>query len=186
MPSQVALHHNTEEVSWTHVRETIRMLFLAIAQIEIALRESDDSIDHLTEAFTSMVGSENEIAKSIDQISSEGDDQENCRKIKKNVEAVTEQMQSAIIAFQFYDKLTQRLAHVGSSMEEMSVLLDDEKRIGEAEEWLKLQAVIKSKYSMREEHELFNAVISGADIRDAIRQYNDMHQADVVEDIELF
>lgn len=186
MVAHQALTGSSEDEKWTHVRETIRMLFLAIAQIEIALSESDSSVDDLTEAFTSMVERENEIAGSIDQISTDATDQKLCQSIKENAAAVAARMQSAIVAFQFYDKLTQRLVHVGSSMEEMSSLLDDESRIEEVEEWRKLQASIKSKYSMREEHELFNAVISGADVRDAVRQYNAAHQDDSVDDIELF
>jgi hypothetical protein len=47
------------ETGWIHVRETVRMLLLSIAQIEIALRESDESIEHLTDVFTSMVSYEN-------------------------------------------------------------------------------------------------------------------------------
>ncbi len=178
--------NDVEEVDWTHVRETIRMLFLAVAQIEIALRESDDSVDHLTEAFTSMVGRENQIAQSIDQLSKEGNDQLICQSIKDNAEQVTEKMQSAIVAFQFYDRLTQRLSHVGSSMEALSELLGDEERIGVIAEWCSLQDGIKSKYSMSEEYELFNAVMDGGDIREAVRRYNETHQNDSLNDIEMF
>lgn len=186
MATSLTMQCNDEEVDWTHVRETIRMLFLAIAQIEIALSESDDSIDHLTEAFTSMVGRENEIARSIDQLSIDGKDQLIYQSIKNNAEKVTEKMQTAIVAFQFYDKLTQRLAHVGSSMEELSELLDDDNRISQVDEWRKLQADIKSRYSMREEYELFNAVMAGGDIREAIRRFNQTPLTESQNDIELF
>ncbi len=186
MPIASPTQDNAEQVGWTHVRETIRMLFLAIAQIEIALCESDDSIDHLTEAFTSMVGRENQIAQSIEQLSQQGNDQLVCQSIKDNAEIVTEKMQNAIVAFQFYDKLTQRLTHVGSSMEELSVLLGDEGRFGLVDEWRKLQDRIKSKYSMSEEIELFNAVMEGGDIREAIRRCNETQQSDSQDNIELF
>lgn len=186
MPTQAATQSNTEQVGWMHVRETIRMLFLAIAQIEIALRESDDSVDHLTEVFTSMVDRENEIKQSIESLSSDDCEEALRQDIKDNVDSVTAKMQSAIVAFQFYDKLTQRLTHVASSMEELSNLLDDESRIEVIEEWQGLQSTIKSRYSMREEFELFNAVISGADVRDAIRRYNETSKADNIDDIEMF
>lgn len=186
MPAECVLKEDTHEEKWTHVCETIRMLFLAIAQIEIALRESDRSIDDLTEAFTFIVERENEIAQSTDRILSAGSDPQLCRSIRNNAEVMTEKMRSAIVAFQFYDKLTQRLGHVGTSLEEMCNLLGDISRIDEVDEWRRLQAVIKSKYSMREEHELFNAVTSGADVREAIRQFDAVHQNDSVEDIEMF
>ena len=177
---------NAENDGWTHVRETVRMLFLAIAQIEIALRESDDSVGHLTEVFTSMVERENKIAESISRLSSKGDDEQILSSIEHDAIKVTGEMQSAIVAFQFYDRLTQRLAHVGSSMESLSELLNDNNRINEVEEWLELKANIKSKYSMREEHELFDVVIAGGDVRDAIRHYNELHKNEPKNDIELF
>ncbi len=186
MSTPTLVQNSDEEVGWTHIRETVRMLFLAIAQIEIALLESNDSIDHLTEAFTSMVGRENEIAQSIDQLSNDGHDQLICDSIKDNARKVTEKMQSAIVAFQFYDKLTQRLSHVGSSLEDMSELLGDEGRIVKVDEWRKLQLEIKSRYSMREEYELFDAVMSGGDIREAIRRFNEAPVAYSQNEIELF
>jgi len=183
---QVSPKMSTSDDGWTHVRETVRMLILAIAQIEIALRESDDSIEHLTDTFTSMVEREKHIAESIDRLERRGNDEQICHSIKKDAAEVTDKMQSAIVAFQFYDKLTQRLAHVGSSMEALSDLLVDEQRIYEAGEWQKLQENIKSKYSMREEYELFNAVIAGGNIKEAIRHYNETHKEDSHDDIELF
>ena len=183
---QISSELSAQDDGWTHVRETVRMLILTIAQIEIALRESDDSIGHLTDAFTSMVDRENHIAESIKRLESGGSDEHVCRSIKEDAIEVTEKMQSAIVAFQFYDKLTQRLAHVGTSMEALSDLLIDEQRIYEADEWQTLQQNIKSKYSMREEHELFNAVMTGGDIKEAIRHYNEIHKEDSHDDIELF
>jgi len=171
---------------WTHVRETIRMLFLSVAQIEIALRESDDSVEHLTEAFTSMVEREDSIAKSMDELSAKGFDQAVCESIKLNAEDVAQRMQGAIVAFQFYDKLTQRLSHVGSSMEALSTLLEDNERLHQASEWQILQSEIKSKYSMREEYELFDAVMAGGGVREAIRHFNEAKKDVAEDDIELF
>jgi len=173
-------------VGWTHVRETIRMLFLSIAQIEIALRESDDSVEHLTDAFTSMVNRETEIANAIEKLSVHGGDQAISESIKQKAEEVTGKMQGAIVAFQFYDKLTQRLGHVCSSMEDLSDLLGDDERIYQASEWNSLQSAIKSKYSMREEHELFDVVMAGGDVREAIRRFNEVKKDDSHTDIELF
>ena len=170
----------------SHVRETIRMLFLSIAQMEIALRESDDEVEHLTDAFTSMVNRETEIANAIDKLSSRDSDLAIHESIKQKAEEVTGKMQGAIIAFQFYDKLTQRLGHVCNSMEELSALLGDDQRIDQTSEWTNLQSAIKSKYSMREEHELFDAVMAGGDVREAINNFKKVKKDDSFTDIELF
>ena len=175
-----------------HVRETIRMLFLAIAQIEIALSESDDSVEHLTNAFTSMVEHEAEISATARALTEKQGQNELHEKIQSSAGVISQKTQESIIAFQFYDKLTQRLGHVSLAMEALSNLLDDKSRIDRNEAWLELQAAIKSKYSMREEHELFEAVIKeGEDVRAAIRRYYETHQKQDTaqpadDDIEFF
>ena len=44
------------DLDWSQVRETILMLNLAVAQIEMALKESSGSVDVLTNSFTDMYG----------------------------------------------------------------------------------------------------------------------------------
>lgn len=174
------------DLDWSQVRETVRMLFLAVAQIEIALRESDDSVQSLTDTFTSMMAYEKAIGESADQLPEDDTVVELKEAIKHRAEAVSTQMQSAIIAFQFYDKLTQRLGHVATSIESLSNLVGDQSRLFNPNEWNQLQGAIRSRYSMREEHEMFDAVMQGADVRDAVRRYNESHKQDLADDIEFF
>lgn len=174
------------DLDWSQIRETVRMLFLSVAQIEIALRESDDSVEHLTNAFTSMMEHENVIALAVDDLPDKDETKAIRDTIKHNARMVTQEMQGAIVAFQFYDKLTQRLSHVGSSIEALSNLLDDTTKIYNPMEWNGLQEKIKSKYSMREEHEMFESVMNGEDIRAAVRKYNETHKQNLDADIEFF
>ena len=174
------------DLDWSQVRETVRMLFLAIAQIEIALRESDDSVEKLTTAFTTMMGYENVIAMAVDDLPETDDTKVILQTIRHNAHMVTQEMQGAIIAFQFYDKLTQRLGHVGTSIEALSNLVSDKSKIYNPYEWKDLQALIRSRYSMREEHEMFESVMRGGDVREAVRKYNEAHKEDLEDDIEFF
>lgn len=174
------------DLDWSQIRETVRMLFLAVAQIEIAMRESDDSVEHLTTAFTTMMEYESVIASTVDELPDTTETQAIRDKIKLHTSLVTQEMQGAIVAFQFYDKLTQRLSHAGSSIEGLSDLVSDVTKIYNPIEWNKLQEQIKSKYSMREEYEMFDSVMNGADVRQAIRTYNETHKEDLQDDIEFF
>jgi len=174
------------DLDWSQVRETVRMLFLATAQIEIALRESDDSVLHLTDAFTSMIGYENVIKMAVNDLPATDETEVIRKTIAHNADKVTETMQGAIVAFQFYDKLTQRLAHVSHSVEALSELVSDTSKIYNPYEWKALQEKIKSKYSMREEIEMFQSVMSGADVREAIHAFNEAHRDDLEDDIEFF
>lgn len=174
------------DLDWSQIRETVRMLFLSVAQIEIAMRESDDSVEHLTTAFTTMMEYESNIARAVEQLPDSEATRELRESIMFNTQMVTQEMQGAIMAFQFYDKLTQRLSHVGSSIEGLSELVNDISKIYNPMEWQKLQQQIKSRYSMREEHEMFDSVMNGMDVREAVRQYNEMHKQDLEDDIEFF
>jgi hypothetical protein len=52
-----------------------------------------------------MVEREDDIVRSMEQLSANGIDQSVCESIKLNAEEVAEKMQGAIVAFQFYDRL---------------------------------------------------------------------------------
>lgn len=174
------------DLDWSQVRETVRMLFLTVAQIEIALRESDDSVQHLTKAFTTMMSYENVIALAVEELPDSEQTKVIRDTIRHNTKKVSKEMQGAIMAFQFYDKLTQRLSHVSSSVESLSDLVSDTSKIYNPFEWKDLQTKIKSRYSMREEHEMFDSVMQGGDIREAVRKYNDAHKDDLQDDVEFF
>lgn len=99
------------DLDWSQVRETVMMLNLATAQISGTLKEGDESVSSLADAFTSMVGN----VETAHMAAEELPDSTEKDTIIKNCEAVASEMQHAIMAFQFYDKLTQRLSHVSSS-----------------------------------------------------------------------
>ena len=176
------------DLDWSQIRETVRMLFLAVAQIEIAMRDSDDSVECLTNAFTTMMGYEKVISLAVDDLPDSEDTRVIRETIKHNADMVTGEMQSAVVAFQFYDKLSQRLSHVSSSIEALSELVGDNSRIYNPYEWKGLQAHIKSRYSMREEHEMFDSVMRGGDVREAVHKYNEARKAEPAgeDDIEFF
>lgn len=176
------------DLDWSQIRETVRMLFLSVAQIEVAMSESDESVESLTGAFTSMVQNENEVAALVDQLP----DSEATRAVReailKNAKNVSNEMQSAIVAFQFYDKLSQRLSHVSDSIESLSDLVGDTVIIYNPVEWNALQKMIQSKYTMREEHDMFEYVMQGGDVREAVRNFTEKRKSTVVEqnDVEFF
>jgi len=175
------------DLDWSQVRETVRMINLAVAQIDMAMRESDDSIDALTGSFTSMVDHVAAISQASEQIGGK----ENANlvdKIQTDCANVSDNMQHSIIAFQFYDKLSQRLEHVNQSMVMLAELVADQSRLYNPAEWVELQNAIRSRYSMKEEGEMFDALLAGASIEEALDLCRDKvnHMTTSQEDIEWF
>ena len=98
---------------------------------------------------------------------------------------VAGRVQKSIIAFQFYDKLSQRLAHVSHSLEALSGLVTDQRKLYNPFEWVALQEKIRAKYSTREELDMFNAVMQGMPVKEALDQYK-AEMKDKGDDVELF
>ena len=173
------------DLNWSQVRETVLMLELAAVQIEAAMSDSNTSVDVLTDSFTSMAGYMRMISDTVQSLPDTGE----VGVAKQNLVGVSEHVSSmvhqAIIAFQFYDKLVQRLAHVGVSLGSLSELVADTRRLFNPGEWVELQGRIKAKYTTREEIAMFEAVMAGMPVQDAVNKFmEDMKGKS--DDIELF
>ena len=166
------------DLDWSQVRETVRMMNLAVAQIEMSMKEGDDSVDTLTDAFIAMAAR----VKVIETLAKDKEDHES-KQIVEQCESVSSEMQHAIIAFQFYDKLTQRLSHVSLSLAGLVDLVGDNTRLYNPIEWSLLQEKIKSKYTMPAEHEMFEKMMQGMSVEEVLEQ---SQYTDIKGDIELF
>ena len=173
------------DLDWSQVRETVLMLELSAGQIEGAMKDSNSSVEVLTDSFTTMAGYMRMISETIAGLP----DDETSGPVKQNLQGVTQHVSGmvhqAIIAFQFYDKLVQRLAHVNHSLASLSDLVADNSRLFNPIEWRALQEKIRSKYSMKEEQAMFDAVMNGMSVKDALEQFM-TEMKDKSDDVELF
>lgn len=175
------------DLDWSQVRETVRMLSLAVAQIDMALCQSDDSIGALTNSFTEMVQQTKNIEKAAEKVS--GDENADAvAEIQEMCSLVTSNVHHSIVAFQFYDKLTQRLDHVMHALNSLGDLVADQSRLYNPNEWIGLQGVIRGRYSMVEEQAMFDALLSGASVEEALEICRERvnHITSSEDDIELF
>lgn len=173
------------DLDWSQVAETVRMLNLAVAQIAMAMHEGEDSVESLTRSFTGMVANVDHIAQAA-----VGLNDDNGELIKSEILArcaeVQGGIQQSIIAFQFYDRLSQRLDHVRYVLDSLSDLVADKTRLFNPEQWDLLQKAIRSRYTMREEQEMFEVLLNGASVDEALEVVrNRLNQGDI-DDIELF
>jgi len=159
------------DLDWSQVRETILMLALAVAQIEMSMRESDGSVEVLSNSFTSMVGQVKMIERTVAALPDSVEMTDAKVAIISSCATVSEMMHSAIIAFQFYDKLTQRLNHVTGSLGSLADLVNDQRRLYNPYEWLGMQEKIKSRYTMEEERLMFDAIMQGKTVKQALAIY---------------
>lgn len=172
------------DLDWSQIRETILMLNLAIAQLEMAMRDSSGSVEVLTNSFTAMYGHLMGIVEAAQGLPDSP--------IKTSIQdlggSVSSQMQQAIMAFQFYDRLSQRLGHVGHSLEDLSAIVSDSSRLYNPAAWLELQRKIRSKYTMEDEKAMFDTLVATGDVKLALEQFlaRKHEEAGDSSDIELF
>ena len=172
------------DLDWSQVRETILMLGLAIAQIESAMKDSGEPVESLANAFISMSGNVKVIADAAQDMSDGPAKQ--C--VIENCHIVSKRMSDAIIAFQFYDRLVQRLAHVAHSVDDLGGLIADSQRLYNPHEWVGIQQKIRSKYTLDEERVMFDAIMQGMTVKQALGKYLEIKQQRQAQqtDIELF
>jgi len=173
------------DLDWNLLRETILMLELAAGQIEHAMKDSNASVDVLTNSFTSIAGYVQSMSEALVSLPDDGAAGEKKSEVLSMAENVTGMVQQSIIAFQFYDKLTQRLTHVCQSLAALSGLVADRPRLYKPDEWVGLQEKIRCKYTTPEEHALFESVMEGVPVQVALDKYMKAMK-EKGDDIELF
>jgi len=173
---------SSPDLDWSQIRETVALLNLSVARIEYSMSDGNDSVDTLTDWFTTMVQN----MRAIETASEELEDSEAKQAIQSNSRTASEHVQSAIIAFQFYDKLTQRLAHVSKSLSSLTELVSDPERVYVPYEWSELQTTIKSKYTLDSDKKMFDDIMSGMSIDDALQEGIEHAKQQPSGDIELF
>ncbi|MBK6401017.1 MAG: hypothetical protein IPP18_00090 [Rhodocyclaceae bacterium] len=176
------------DLAWSQVRETVLMLELAAGQVDAAMRDSNASVNVLTESFTAMAGLLDDIDRKMAALGERVLEPE-IGEVRDSARQVAQQAQQSVIAFQFYDRLVQRLDHVCHSLASLSELVNSPARRYNPSEWAALQQLIASKYTMVEERAMFDAVMRGVPVKAALEQYMAARMQEVEAsggDIELF
>lgn len=175
------------DLDWSQVKETVLMLKLAAAQVEYSMRDGNKSVDVLTDSFTSMAGSMQAIDAVVQELISQQDLGGEKRDIMlQHCGSVSAKVQQAIMAFQFYDKLVQRIDHVVQSLSQLAELVGEPERLYSPMEWQRLQMAIRDRYTMVQERELFDALMKGEDMTVVLARLQQMTLVQTDSDVELF
>jgi len=162
------------------IRRTVRMLDLAAARVSYALHDGNDSVDTLIGSFTNMTSQVMAIQQDIEALP-----ESNVKSsLMGNCQQAMNTVQETTIAFQFYDRLSQRMQHISSSLDELSELINSPEQMSQSAEWMKLEEKIRSHYTLDNDLEMFEAVLAGENIDDILSKATDT--IDDGGDIELF
>lgn len=180
-------------LNFSQIGETISMLALTVVQIETSMKEGDQSVNQLTDSFTDLASHSQEIieeAQKLDvNIPHEAEIRQN---MLQAAEGLSGKIQQAVIAFQFYDRLSQRLDHTSHSLEKIGHLIADSGERYQEEAWRSVQEDIKSSYTMEAERIMFEHIMRGHSVAEALEIYHHQFKKEAEEnfdtddDVELF
>ncbi|MFP4445744.1 MAG: hypothetical protein ACLFPD_05810 [Desulfosudaceae bacterium] len=152
------------DLDWSQIRETVMMLNVALSQVERSLTEGDESINALTKLFTALMGKFQVIQMASETLP----DSREKTAVMENCRSVSAMINEVVVAFQFYDKMAQRLSHVSLNLSALADLINDGHRLYSPFEWSALQEMIKSKYFIDADRQMFNAILDGASVKEAL------------------
>ncbi|AMK78299.1 MULTISPECIES: hypothetical protein [Methylomonas] len=175
-----ASHH--PDLDWSQIRETIKLLTVSVAQVEGSMKAGDESVSALADSFTNIVDD----MKNIHEILSGWQQSESRDNALQHCEATQHRINSAIVAFQFYDRLQQCLQHVSNNLKGLSVIIDTPHRLYNPAEWHKFQESIRSQYTMESEKVMFDAIHQGKSVDEALAMFQQANQLNDEDEIELF
>jgi hypothetical protein len=148
--------------AWTPEQQIARLLSLCEAQMESALSESDVAVEALVKSFAGLI----EAGQALGSLN-EQPPQAGAGDLAAQLEALKKQTAAAIVAFQFYDKLTQRLGHVRYSLSALAMFVCDSAKTSERDQWKRMFATLRRLYRTEEERELFRMMVEGASAEEA-------------------
>ncbi|HQN42476.1 MAG TPA: hypothetical protein PK724_10280 [Pseudomonadales bacterium] len=139
------------------------MLQLAVAQIEASILDSEKSFNRLAENFTGIIATAQSAPDLVSQV----------ELLRQRLVALQSDVQNAVVDFQFFDRLAQRLSHVKDSLQELGDVLTDSSRIHLPSVWTDLQQHLKSRYTMQCEREMFEMMLAGGSVEDALAHFRE-------------
>jgi len=149
--------------TWTPEQQIARLLDLCEAQMESALSESDVAVEALIKSFSGLI----EAGQALGSLGEKTPAEAGAADLSRQLDALRKQTAAAIVAFQFYDKLTQRLGHVRYSLSALAMFICDRAKSGEREQWKRMFSTLRRLYRTEEERELFKLMVDGATAEEA-------------------
>jgi len=183
--------HQRSNADWSHIKETINMLSLAVRQIDASVAGSNKALVTLVGSFALLANHTNAVSTQINQLTKVEPLDVFKHDLIASMTDVNRNIACAIEAFEPYGHECQRLGHVARNLEKVTELMQTEATIHARSAWHQVQLGIKSSYTMEAERIMFEFIMRGGSVKDALQIYR--HHFETAEatkplddEIELF
>lgn len=175
----------SSDPDWSQVGEIVRTLDLAIAQIGMAMLDGEDSVGSLTESFSDMADKVSVMAATLGDAGQEGNNGPGAD-LGRHCAQLQAGIQQTVVAFQFYDRLSQRLDHVRGTLAQLAELVAEPTRLHSPQEWHALQQQVRASSPMEQEQRLFDALLAGAGVDEVLDAFRRDREPARTGPVELF
>lgn len=178
--------------NWSPQQQTARMLALCEAQMEAATHDSDAAVDTLVSAFTDLMSAVRELGTlpkadaNVTTTEADANNTQALADINSRCAALSSQVANAVMAFQFYDKLSQRLGHVRYSLSTMALFICDRSNSQRPEHWEKLLSTLGRLYRTAEERAIFDSIAGSLSLKASDQEEPLAKEMSDAGSIELF
>lgn len=170
-PPPIASTALRPDLDWSQVRETITMLCLAMAQLRCTMNDGDSSVNSLAGQFTQISTQVVALRSYLNGITADTDPLQIKSTLQPSTETALAGINHAITNFQFYDRFSQRLDHVAQSLQKLSQLIGNPQQLYNPSAWVAIQDDIRQSYTMESERLMFEHILRGASIEEALEVY---------------
>jgi hypothetical protein len=170
-PTSTASTAFRPDLDWSQVRETITMLCLAVAQLRCTMTDGDSSVNSLASQFTQLSTQAFAMRSCLNGITATSDPLQIKAELQPHTETALAGIDQAITNFQFYDRFSQRLDHVAHSLQKLSQLIGTPDQLYNPAAWATIQNDIRQSYSMESERLMFEHILRGASVEEALAVY---------------
>ncbi len=137
-----------------------QLLKLTAAQLRLSKYESAGPVETLSATFT-------ELARITSELFAQSQHNSQNPVNQFLFEQLTQMIQNAVVAFQFYDRLSQNMDHIIEHLESAQQLLEQGKS-EHHEVWQEVILDMKKSYTMENERKIYNAIMQGASVDQAM------------------
>ncbi len=173
----------------SHLDETVRMLKISAAQINSSLTDGDQFLGELlARCVGALTATLKDAQRGIQDYCDRHPDPELAKHVSK-LTSVNETVDTTVEAFQFYDRLSQRMRNVSGSLFSLADNIQRPEFITDAEHWAAFKQRIRESHVMEEERIVFDMITSGFSVEEAIEKsvnYVDDDSEQQQEEITFF
>ncbi|MGH8534607.1 MAG: hypothetical protein ACREV1_18310, partial [Gammaproteobacteria bacterium] len=152
--------HRGTPAGSSDLRESVTLLHIAVAQIDVTMHEGDASVAVLSGALSSIAAGLK--SPSAGEPAQKGNVSASCSTLAKKIEA-------AIMAIQFYDAMTQKLTHISENLQALADFMADPGRADRPSACHALKQQTRARFTMESERRVFDALMRGMTMEEAVR-----------------